>query len=453
METRVVALIIFDLFIIFVAAKIAAELFERVGQPAVIGELLAGVIIGPSVLGLIGSPSGALVELFTSELGFIAPVAKEAAKETNKLIFEVLAEIGVVILLFKVGLETNLSALIKLGGRAMSVAILGVIFPFVLGGGLAYLVGRTTSEILFVGAAMVATSVGITARVLSDLGRLQTSEGRVILGAAVIDDVLGLLVLTVVLGLARPGTGGSVPISEIIGLVVVAFGFIIFTLVVGVFGIRRYSIHFEKLRIHNPAFAISLAVCLGMAALAAQIGLAAIIGAFLAGLIFGESQQRDELERAIEPVYQILVPVFFIITGSKVDITSFGNLNVLSLAAGITILAILGKFIGCGLAAWTMGRRSAVIVGVGMAPRGEVGLIVASIGFSSKVFTAANGLYSVIVIMSIVTTLIVPPLLKLLFAGYDAPEDSSTPDPVDAEGLLNQDAAVGFSGPSNLKSG
>jgi Kef-type K+ transport system membrane component KefB len=258
---------------------------------------------------------------------------------------------------------------------------------------------------------MVATSVGITARVLSDMGQLQTSEARIILGAAVIDDVLGILVLSVVLGVVKQNTS---PL-EIAGLVLVSFGFMALVVVVGVFGVRRYSIHWEKLHLHNPAFSISLAVCLGLAAVAGFIGMAAIIGAFLAGLVFGESKEREQLLEAIQPIYHLLVPVFFVISGSKVDLASFGNANVIWLAVAITLLAILGKFVGCGLAAYGMGKRSMAIIGVGMAPRGEVGLIVATIGLSNNIFTSTNGLYSVVVIMSIATTLFVPPVLKVLF--------------------------------------
>jgi Kef-type K+ transport system membrane component KefB len=417
-EAQIVAQIIFDLFIIFLAAKIAAELFERIKQPAVIGELLAGVIIGP-VLGLLGSAKAPLKEFFVEETAktgtaISSAAATVVAKDANLIIFNTLAELGVIILLFKVGLETNLSALLRVGGQALIVAIAGVVLPFMLGGGLIWALGFKFNEVLFVGAAMVATSVGITARVLSDLGRLQTPEGRIILGAAVIDDVLGLLVLTVVKGMAREG----IQLAELITLIIFSLGFVVLVVLVGVYGIKRFSTHLDSLHISNPYFAVGLAVCLGLAAAAAFIGLAAIIGAFLAGLIFGESRERDRLEHAINPIYELLVPVFFVITGSKTDLSSFTNLNVLGLAAAITVLAILGKFVGCGLASLNMGRRSAAIIGVGMAPRGEVGLIVASIGLGAGIFTAANGLYSVIVIMSIVTTLFVPPLLKILFTGY-----------------------------------
>jgi Kef-type K+ transport system membrane component KefB len=414
LETQVVSRIIFELFIIFLVAKITAELFERIKQPVVIGELLAGIIIGPSLLGLIGNPSPISIQFFEEVAKLPLAEAKEVAKDATKLIFEVLAELGVIVLLFSVGLETNLNALIKLGGRAMAVAIMGVIFPFVLGAGLTIALNYKFEESLFIGAAMVATSVGITARVLRDIGKLQTAESRIILGAAVIDDVLGILVLTVVLGISKQG----VSVLEIAGLIAVSFGFLGLGLLIGVFGVRRISIHFDKLHLHNPAFAISLIVCLGLAAAASQIGLAAIIGAFLAGLIFSESTEQKSLEHAIRPVFELLVPVFFVITGSKVQLSSFTNGSILTIAAAITVLAILGKFIGCGLAALSMGKRSAAIIGIGMAPRGEVGLIVASIGLTQNVFTPTNGLYSVVVVMSIVTTVIVPPILSLLFKDY-----------------------------------
>ncbi len=415
METQVIAQVIFELFIIFVSAKVVAEIFERLKLPVVIGELGAGILIGPTMLGWIGKESQLVTEFFGKQAHLAPEAAREVGLEANSLILNVLAEIGVIVLLFSVGLETNLPALLKLGGRAISVATLGVIFPFVLGVGYTLWLGYRNDESFFIGAALVATSVGITARVLSDLGRLQTVEARIILGAAVADDVLGILIVSLVLGISRQGVSAL----ELISLALTSFLFIGLVVGVGVLGVRRFSIHFERLHIHNPAFTISLAVCLGLAAAAAQIGLAAIIGAFLAGLIFSETREREQLIQAIQPIYQLLVPIFFIVTGSKVDLFNIGNSSVLGLTVVIIGLAIIGKLIGCGLGAWGMGRRSIAIIGVGMIPRGEVGLIVATLGLSTGIFTAANGLYSTVVFMSIVTTLVVPPFLKLLYGKAD----------------------------------
>jgi Kef-type K+ transport system membrane component KefB len=395
-----------------------------------------GVLIGPSVFGLIGGDSSIITEFFAKEFHLPTIEAREVAHETKNLILNVLAELGVIVLLFSVGLETNLRALLKLGGRAFTVAVAGVILPFMLGAGLTLSLSYRTEEALFIGAAMVATSVGITARVLSDIGKLQTSEARIILGAAVIDDVLGILVLSAVLAIL--GEGRS-PL-EIVGLIIVSFTFMVVVVAAGVLGVRRISVHFERLHIHNPAFTISLLLCLGLASAAAQIGLAAIIGAFLAGLVFGESVEQEQLAHAVRPIYELLVPIFFVVTGSKVELASFSNTSIIWLGALVTVLAIIGKFIGCGMAATGMGSRSMAIIGVGMAPRGEVGLIVATIGLSNNIFTEANGLYSVVVIMSIVTTLVVPPILTLLFRGYQSIELNPPPNDI---AIVNEEAEIG----------
>jgi Kef-type K+ transport system membrane component KefB len=395
------SMILLHLFVVFASAKLVGELFDRIGQPAVIGELLVGVLIGPHALGLIGHPGPALTAVFHDAA---------TASEALDLVYHVLAELGVVVLLFFVGLETPLRDLLRVGPRALTVAVAGVVLPFVFGYGLMTLQGEPSVQGLFVGAAMVATSVGITARVLADLGRLDTNEARIILGAAVIDDVLGLLVLSVVTAVGREGT---VSPGTVVTLAVEAVLFVGLIAVIGTRLVARYHLRLSSLRIRNAPFVVAMAVCLALAALAAQIGLAAIIGAFLAGMVFADTRVELELERAALPVYELLVPFFFVFTGAMVDPRYFVDPAIAGVAAAVTGLAVIGKLIGCGLAAWGLGRREMAVIGVGMVPRGEVGLIVASAG--AGIGAIPPRVFGVVVVMSVVTTLIVPPVLALLY--------------------------------------
>lgn len=402
--------ILLDLFIIFAAAKAAGELFIRLRQPPIVGEVLVGVIIGPHALGLIGSPDSALIELFGGD--------EEAAREALTVVLDVIAELGVIILLFFVGLETRLGELLEVGGRSVLVGVLGIMFPFALGFGLIWLTDRSNVESAFVATAMVATSVGITARVLGDLGAVRTREARIILGAAVVDDILALLLLSVVSGFG----GDDLDPLELGLTAVLAVTFVLFAGMVGTRVIKRYSIQLERLRVRNAPFLVSIILMLGLSALAGYIGLAAIIGAFLAGMMLAEAQERFNLEEQALPIYEFLVPFFFVVIGTKVDPAAFKDVGVLAIALGVTGLAVIGKLLGGGLATLGMPPRSLGIVGVGMVPRGEVGLVVASIG--SGIGAISGDMFSVVVFMSIATTLIAPPLLVLLYRGYRFPAEA-----------------------------
>ncbi len=394
--------ILFDLFIIFALAKVAGELFTRVHQPAIVGEVLVGILIGPHALGLVGEPDAELISLFHGD--------EEAAREALNIVFDVIAELGVILLLFFVGLETRLGELMDVRGRAVAVGIMGIVIPFAAGYALVSATGHSDIESAFVATAMVATSVGITARVLSEIGVIRSQEARIILGAAVVDDILGLLLLAVVSSWGKD----DVDVVELGLTAVGAITFVVFAALVGTRVIRRYSIHLERLHLHNAGFLVAMMLMLGLSALAGIVGLAAIIGAFLAGMMLAEADERFELERQARPIYEFLVPFFFVIIGTKVDPDAFTDPDILALALAVTALAIAGKLIGGGLGA-RLPFRSAAIVGVGMVPRGEVGLVTAGIG--SGIGAVSGDMFSVVVFMSIATTIVAPPVLVRLFSG------------------------------------
>ena len=389
--------ILLSLFVIFVAAQIGAEIAQRIRLPGVVGEIVAGCVIGPSALGVIRP--------------------EQIAAGTP---LDVLAEIGVVLLLFAVGLETRLDDLKKVGKSAFLVGVLGVIVPFVLGSLWAHGSGFEWTKSLFVAAAFVATSAGITARVLQELGVLARIESRVILGAAVIDDILAMLLLGVVTSLQG---GEGINVKGLLFVLAQAIGFVV---VIGWLGTRvmRARAHWLDRPI-NPLspLTIVLAICLGLAWLSTEFGLAAIIGAFLAGMIASEMHQREELEHQMQPLLALLTPFFFVITGAKIDLSVFSSGAALWMLAVVTVIAIVSKLAGGFLGAWSLGTRSALIVGVGMVPRGEVGVVIASLGLAAGVFS--NQTYAVIVAMSLLTSIVTPPVLQVLLR--HAPADAETP--------------------------
>lgn len=383
--------ILIALFVGLLAAKLMAEVFERIGQPPVVGEILAGILIGPSLLNWV-QPSE---------------------------IMSTLAEIGVIFLLFTVGLKTRPRDLFAVGPMATLVAVLGVIVPFIAG----YLLllvwpGHSWVEAIFLGAAMVATSVGITARVLYGMGLVTAEASRIILAAAVIDDVIGLLVLAVVSSLAS----GQVDIAHIALTAALAVGFTLLTVFVGAGTVNRIKQRIIDLRIGQSLFIFALVLCFGLAMLASLIGIAGIVGAFLAGVALSEATEGTELHRQFEALVEFGVPFFLVNVGMQLKLGVFTAMDTLALAALVIVLAILTKFVGCGLATLRMGRRRAIQVGVGMIPRGEVGIVVAQIGLALA--AVSDALYGVVLAMSVATTLAAPPLLKRAFAG-----ERATPPP------------------------
>jgi Kef-type K+ transport system membrane component KefB len=397
-ETRT---ILVDLFIIFAAARVAGELFTRLRQPAIVGEVLAGILIGPHALGLIGTPDGALIELFGGD--------REAAEEALNVVFDVIAELGVIILLFFVGLETRLEDLLQVRNRAIVVGILGTALPFIAGFAFIWATGRSDVESAFVATAMVATSVGITARVLSDLGVIATEEARIIIGAAVVDDIIGLLMLAVVNSWGQD----DVDVLEIGLTAAAAVIFVAFAALLGTRAIKRYSINLEKLHITNGPFVVAMLLMLGFSAVAGEIGLAAIIGAFLAGMMLAEAEEGFELGRQARGVYDFLVPFFFVIIGTKVDLAAFEDAEIIGIAVMVTLLSIATKLVAGMIAARGLDRRATAVVGVGMVPRGEVGFVVASVG--AGIGAVSGDMFAVVVFMSIATTLIAPPVLVWLY--------------------------------------
>ncbi len=399
--------VFFILIVILLSGKFLGEMVERRGQPAVLGELVAGVILGGSVLGVIPDPGTPMYE-----------------------IIHVFAEIGVSILLFEIGLETDLKEMFSVGRTASAVALIGVVFPFGLGFLYWYLanpsIGVTPEGIsftivcIFVGATLTATSVGITARVLSDLERMHTPEARIIIGAAVIDDVLGIVILAVVAGLASGAAVGLFAISKIF---VFAVGFLVLAVVIGNRFAPMLFDAVDKMRVRGVLLVTAFCFALGIAALADWAGSAMIIGAFAAGLVLSSTNQFDSVVEKIEPVADVFTPIFFVVVGAPVNVHLFipgstdFDLAVLVVGLVLTAVAIVGKLVA-GLAVRRVGI-SKLVVGVGMVPRGEVGLIFASIGLTAGILSGE--VYSAILIMVILSTFIVPPVLKVLFAAQPQP--------------------------------
>jgi len=396
----VVDLILVQLFALILLAWIAALVCDRVKVPRVIGEILIGIAISNIVLN--GTSLFSALQLGAPDTSFV---------------FKVFSELGVIFLLFAIGLETPFTELRKVGKMATIVAILGVVLPFIGGFALLILFAKTTLEAMFIGAAMVATSVGITARVIKDLGLMDTIEAKVIIGAAVIDDVLGLIVLAMVTGVAQGGTLNLIDIAVVASLAVV-FVLVVMFISALIPKARKRSQVQELLNKsstwkHWSPLPFALIICFGLAALASYLSLAAIIGAFLAGMLFAEFRDIWPTEDKFAPINEFLVPFFFLFIGIQVNLSSFSEASILALVILVTAVAIITKFVGCGLGAKGLGRKSALIVGVGMVPRGEVGIIVASIGLTSGVLD--NSLFSVVVAMSLITTLISPALLTFAF--------------------------------------
>jgi Kef-type K+ transport system membrane component KefB len=374
--------LLLELFAIFVCAKVFGEVFEQLSLPAVLGEILAGVILGPYAI------------------KFVNP---------GPTVFSI-AELGAIFLLFTVGLETHPSELLRVGRASLRVAIAGVVVPFALGFVyMRFLQGTSAHESTFVGAAMVATSVGITARVLADMRVLESRVARIILGAAVFDDILGMILLAVVAGIA---SAAGVQYLQLTVLTIEAVAFAGFMIFVAPRVIRRIRPGVERMSMQNAPLVLSLAICLGLSVAADRIGMAAIIGAFFAGLAFAEYSPAWNLQPRVNAINEFLAPFFFFTMGSRLDLRIFSR-EVLVVSIVISVLAIVAKVVGCGLPVLREGWSNALKVGVGMTPRGEVALIVALIGLQTNMIS--QSIYAVVIFMTAVTTLLAPPVLRYLF--------------------------------------
>jgi Kef-type K+ transport system membrane component KefB len=398
--------VLIGLAAMLIVAKLGGELFERIGQPAVLGELLGGILLGNLVL-----------------VGF---TAAEPLKTDG--VIAAVAEIGVIILLFEVGLESNLKEMMEVGWSSLLVAVLGVIAPFFLGWAVSayFIPGESRLVHVFIGATLCATSVGITARVFKDLGKLGTREARIILGAAVIDDVLGLMILAVVAGAIKAtATGGALSLLDVGLIAAKALLFLIGAIVVGQFIVPRLLRGAGRLQSEGVLLTLAISFCLLLSWAASMVGLAPIVGAFAAGLVLDEvhyqparARKQRDLRDLLQPVSFVLVPVFFVLMGMKVDLRFFARLDLLGFALTLTLAAIVGKQI-CAVGVLERGANR-LAIGLGMIPRGEVGLIFAGIGATLMLPNAAGAAepvvgpatFGAVVIMVIVTTLVTPPLLK-----------------------------------------
>ena len=395
------------LVVLLGAAKMGGALAQRIGQPAVLGELVAGVLLGGSVVSLV---------------------------DPTIEVLHLLAELGVVILLFEIGLETDLRQLMQVGGAATLVAVVGVGLPFVLGYAVCWGLGLGSLVAVVAGATLTATSVGITARVLADLHHLHEPESHIILGAAVIDDVIGLVILAVVESLTR---GHTVTVLGILQTTTLAFGFLAGVLVLGWLVVPPLVRWVGRVDLPGTATMLAVMVAFGLAWLASTVGSAMIIGAFAAGLLLRETPQAHEMERGVAHLGHFFVPLFFVMVGAAVDVRVLNplepaNHQTLLIGGLLIVAAVLGKWLAGYAPIWFKGNKH--VIGVGMIPRGEVGLIFAQMGLAGGVLTP--GLFSAVMVMVMVTTFLAPPLLKLLVPS--TPRRDQPPEPEGIDDLVTK---------------
>jgi Kef-type K+ transport system membrane component KefB len=413
--------VILSLVVIYCASKLGAELSNRLGLPPVLGELVGGVMVGISALHLVVFPGGgvdgthSLIMQFLQLTNGLSPESVNPTFAATSEVISVLSELGVIVLLFEIGLESNLSELLKVGPQALVVAAVGVAIPFIVGTmGAIALFDVPVIPAIFAGAALTATSIGITSKVLSELGQLKSTEGQIILGAAIADDILGIVILAVVASLAKKG---AVDVSTIAYLVVSA---VVFTAIAIVFA-KYFNAAFlaiaKQFSTRGSLIMVAVVFALIMAYIGAAIHLEAILGAFAAGLVLDETDKREHLEELIKPIADVTVPIFFVTVGAK---TNLGVLNPfieanregLIIAIFLITVAILGK-VATGLAVFGHKKINRLAIGVGMIPRGEVGLVFAGVGAASGILSDA--LNAAIIMMVIITTFIAPPLLRVVF--------------------------------------
>jgi Kef-type K+ transport system membrane component KefB len=412
--------VLISLIVIYFAAKLVGELCVRVNLPPVLGELTAGVIVGISALNLLIFPDGQqgfhslILNLLQTTAGLEQKSVQSVAGSISEVI-SVFSELGVIILLFEIGLESDLKELIRVGPQAAVVAVVGVAVPFVLGtAGLIAIFGVATIPAIFAGAALTATSIGITAKVLAEIGQISSKEGQIIIGAAVLDDILGIIVLAVVASLAKTG---EIRISNIIYLMISASVFLIGAILLG----RLLSPYFvalvEGMQTRGQLLLTSLIFAFTLAYIGAAIHLEAILGAFAAGLVLAETEKRKELEEQVLPIADMFVPIFFVVVGAKTDVSVLNpidpaNREGLIIALFLVVVAVIGKLV-TGITVSGKEGVNRLAIGIGMIPRGEVGLVFAGVGSATGILS--NSLNAAIIVMVILTTFLAPPLLRIAF--------------------------------------
>jgi Kef-type K+ transport system membrane component KefB len=417
----ILAAVILSLIVIHSASKVGGEICVRLNLPPVLGELLGGTLVGISALRLLVFPGEDLAASSSSLIWFLEqtaglpPIAATEVFQKQAEAISVMSEIGVIILLFEVGLESSLSELLKVGWQALTVAVVGVVAPF-LGGllGMLYFFHVSPITAIFAAAALTATSIGITAKVLSQIGKIDTPEGQIIIGAAILDDILGLIVLAVVAGLSQTGTIDPLAIGY---LVISATAFLVGAIVVGRW-LTPFLIRIvDSLQTRGQLLVVALMFALTLAYIATAIHLEGILGSFAAGLVLAETEKKEGIIKEITPLADFFVPIFFVVVGARTDLSVLNPLDPenrqgLLIALFLVVVAVVGKGI-TGLVVFGKPGINRLAIGVGMIPRGEVGLIFVSVGAVGGVLPAAT--QAGIVVMVIITTFLAPPLLRLAF--------------------------------------
>ena len=434
-ESLVVAGLLLSLVVIYFASKLGGEICARLDLPPVLGELVGGVVVGISALHLLVFPgsgtdiSNSLLVSFLQTTAGLSPEVAVSVYHSQSEVVSVLAELGVIILLFEIGLQSNLKELLRVGPQATVVAFVGVVTPFAFGtAGLIYFFHIPAVPAIFAGAALTATSIGITAKVLAEIGRLSSSEGQIIVGAAVIDDVLGIIVLAVVASLAKTG---EIEIGNVIYLIVSAAVFLVGAIVLGRFLSPYFVALVNEMKTRGQLLLAALIFAFILSYIGAVIHLEAILGAFAAGLVLAETDKRRELEEQVIPVADMFVPIFFVTVGAKTDLGVLNpavpaNREGLTLAIFLILVAILGKVV-TGLFVFGQPGINRLAIGVGMIPRGEVGLVFLAVGSASGVLTPS--MEAAIIMMVILTTFLAPPLLRFVFNDSDS---ETTPSQISA---------------------
>jgi Kef-type K+ transport system membrane component KefB len=417
----VLAGVLLSLIVIHLASKVGGEICVRLNLPPVLGELLGGVIVGVSALRLIVFPGGELdasaslvINILQNTAG-LAPEAAASVFDRQSEAISVMSEIGVIILLFEIGLESSLTELLKVGAQAAMVAVVGVAAPFAGGVlGMIYIFHAPPIAAIFAAAALTATSIGITAKVLSQIGRINTPEGQIIIGAAILDDILGLIVLAVVSGL---GQTGKVDVGGIFYLIVTASAFLVGSIFIGRALTSVLAKIVDTLQTRGQLIVVSLIFAFSLAYVATAIHLEGILGSFAAGLVLAETEKREGIVTDLTPLADAIVPIFFVVVGARTDLSVLNpidpvNREGLLVALFLVVVAVLGKVI-TGLVVFGKPGINRLAIGVGMIPRGEVGLIFVSVGATSGILPPAT--QAGVVVMVIFTTFLAPPLLRLVF--------------------------------------